>query len=154
MGAVVARKAATVELSGEQRAELERIVRASTSEQRLVVRARVALLAEEGLRNEEIASLVGLSPHKVGKWRCRVAEEGLAGLADRPRPGGPRRYGHEKRIEVFKTACSPPPEGETVWTVRALAERVGIGKSQTHQILAEVDLKPHQVRSWLTSVDP
>jgi hypothetical protein len=83
-----------------------------------------------------------------------VAEEGLEGLAFRPRPGGPRRYGHDKRIEVFKTACSPPPEGERTWTVRALAERVGIGKSQTDQILAEADLKPHQVRSWLTSLDP
>jgi transposase len=154
MGAIVVRRATAVELSGVQRAELKRIVRASTSEQRLVVRARVALLADEGLGNEEIAPLVGLSPHKVGKWRRRVAEEGLEGLADRPRPGGPRRYGHDKRIEVFKTACSPPPEGETTWTVRALAERVGIGKSQTHQILAEADLKPHQVRSWLISLDP
>jgi len=154
MGAVVARKPASVVLSAGQRDELERIVRASTSEQRLVARARVALLADEGLSNEQIAPLAGLSPHKVGKWRRRVAEEGVDGLADRPRPGPPLRYGHDKRIEVFKTACSPPPEGETSWTVRALAERVGIGKSQTHQILAEADLKPHLVRSWLTSLDP
>ena len=150
----MARKPASVVLSAEQRSELERIVRASTSEQRLVARARVALYADQGLSNEQIAPLAGLSPHKVGKWRRRFAEEGIAGLADRPRPGPPLRYGHDKRIEVFKIACSPPPEGETSWTVRALAERVGIGKSQTHQILAEADLKPHQVRSWLTSVDP
>ena len=154
MGAVVARKPTSLVLSGEQRAELERIVRASTSEQRLVTRARVGLFADEGVGNEGIAERVGLSPHKVGKWRRRIAEEGVAGLADRPRPGGPRRYGHDKRLEVFKTACSPPPEGETSWTVRALAERVGIGKTQTHQILAAADLKPHQVRSWLTSLDP
>ena len=119
MGAVVARKPTSLVLSGEQRALLERVVRASTSEQRLVARARVALLADEGLSNEQIAPLAGLSAHKVGKWRRRIAEEGLAGLSDRPRPGGPRRYGHDKRIEVFKTACSPPPEGETSWTVGA-----------------------------------
>ena len=71
-----------------------------------------------------------------------------------PRPGGPRRYGHDERLRVFQTACSPPPEGETQWTVRTLAAAVGIGKSQTHTILAEADLKPHQVRSWLTSIDP
>ena len=129
-------------------------MRASTSEQRLVTRARVALLADEGMGNEEIAERVGLSPHKVGTWRRRIAEEGVAGLGDRPRSGGPRRYGHDQRLEVFKTACSPPPEGETSWSVRSLAERVGIGKSQTHQILAEADLKPHLVRSWLTSLDP
>jgi len=75
-------------------------------------------------------------------------------LRDRQRAGGPRRYGHDERLAVFRTACSPPPEGETHWTVRALAAAVGIGKSQTHAILAEADLKPHQVRSWLQSIDP
>lgn len=55
---------------------------------------------------------------------------------------------------MFKAACSPPPDGEPNWTVRALAERVGIGKSQTQAILADADLKPRQVRSWLTSLDP
>jgi transposase len=154
MEAIVARRAAEVVLKGEQRAELERIVRAQRSEQRLVKRARVVLLAEKGLSNEQIATLVDLSAHKVGKWRHRFAETGIAGLADRPRPGGPRRYGHDDRLRVFKTACSPPPEGETQWTVRALAAAVGIGKSQTHAILSEADLKPHQVRSWLTSIDP
>ena len=94
----VARRATLVELTGEQRAGLERIVRAQRSEQRLVKRARVALLAEKGLTNEQVAQLVGLSADKkVGKWRRRVAEEGLDGLADRPRAGGPRRYGHHQR---------------------------------------------------------
>ena len=151
---MVARQAAEVVLRDEQRAQLQRIVRAPTSEQRLVKRARVALLAEKGLTNEEIAPLVAMSAHKVGKWRRRIAEQGLAGLADRPRPGGPRRYGHDQRLRVFQTACSPPPPGETQWTVRSLAAAVGIGKSQTHAILATADLKPHQVRSWLTSIDP
>jgi transposase len=154
MEAVVARRATELVLSDEQRAELGRVVRASTSEQRLVKRARVALLAEKGLSNEEIGSVVGLSAHKVGKWRRRVADEGLAGIADRPRPGGPRRYGHDDRLRVFQTACSPPPEGATHWTVRSLSAAVGIGRSQTHAILSEADLKPHQVRSWLTSIDP
>jgi transposase len=154
MEAMVARRAAEVVLTDEQRAQLERIVRASTSEQRLVKRARVALLADKGLTNEEIARLVAMSAHKVGKWRRRIAERGLAGLADRPRSGGPRRYGHDQRLRVFQTACSPPPPGETQWTVRSLAAAVGIGKSQTHAILAQADLKPHQVRSWLTSIDP
>ncbi len=151
---MVARQAVRVELRGEERAELERIVRAPTSEQRLVRRARAVLLAAKGLTNEEIAPLAGLSAHKAGKWRRRFAEEGIAGLADRPRPGGPRRYGHDERLRVFQTACSPPPEGETQWTVRSIAAVVGIGKSQVQKILAEADLKPHQVRSWLQSIDP
>ena len=150
----MSRSAVNVVLSEQERVSLERLVSAPTSEQRMVVRARVVLRAAAGETNAEIAPAVGLSAHKVGQWRRRFAAKRLAGLGDRPRPGAPRRYGHDKRIEVFKTACSEPPEGETHWSARSLAERVGIGKSQTHAILAEADLKPHQVRSWLTSLDP
>jgi transposase len=150
----VARKAKEIVLSDEERVGLERIVRASTSEQRMARRAQVVLLAASGETNEAIAARVGLCAHKVSKWRTRFAEERLAGLSDRPRPGGPRRYGHDERLAVFRTACASPPEGETHWTVRSLAEAVGISKSQVHVILDDADLKPHQVRSWLTSLDP
>jgi transposase len=151
---VVARKAREIVLTGEERVELERIARAATSEQRMVQRARPVLLAAAGETNEAIAAKVGLSAHKVSKWRTRFAEQRLAGLGDRPRSGGPCRYGHDERLAVFRTACATPPEGETHWTVRSLAAAVGISKSRVHVILDEADLKPHQVRSWLTSLDP
>jgi transposase len=143
-----------IELSDEERAALLAIVRSPRSEQRMVTRARVVLAASEGIPNRRIAGEVGLSERKVGVWRNRFAERRLEGLGDLPRPGAQRRYGHDKRLEVFKTACSEPPEGETHWTVRSLAETVGVGKSQTHAFLSDADLKPHQVRSWLTSLDP
>jgi len=146
--------AVSITLSDEERGALEQIVRASRSEQRMVIRARVVLLAAEGKPNRQIAREVGLSERKVGLWRNRFAERRIEGLCDLPRPGKPRVYDHDKQVEVFKTACSPPPEGETHWTVRSLAETVGVGKSQTHALLAQADLKPHQVRSWLTSLDP
>jgi len=153
-GAMMAFVAIDIELDGVEREALEAIVRSPTSEQRMVTRARVVLLADEGWPNRRIARQVGLSEQKVGQWRNRFAEQRLDGLRDLPRPGAPRRYDHDKRVEVFKIACSSPPDGETHWTARALAEQVGIGKSQTHAILADADLKPHQVRSWLTSLDP
>lgn len=146
--------AVAIELAEGERSALERIVRSPSSEQRMVTRARVVLLAADGKPNRQIAREVGLSEQKVGQWRNRFEERRLEGLGDLPRPGAPRRYDHDKRVEVFKTACSPPPDGETHWTVRSLAEKVGIGKSQTHEILCQADLKPHQVRSWLTSIDP
>lgn len=150
----MARKAREIVVGDEERVELERLVRASTSEQRMVQRARLVLLAAAGETNAAIAPRVGLSAHKVSKWRTRFAEERLSGLFDRPRPGGPRRYGHDERLAVFRTACAAPPEGETQWTVRSLAEAVGISKSRVHVILDDADLKPYQVRSWLTSLDP
>jgi transposase len=146
--------AVEIELSGDERAVLERIVRSPRCEQRMVTRARVVLAAADGVPNRQIARRVGLSERKVGVWRNRFAEHRLDGLRDLPRPGAKRRYDHDKRLEVFKTACSDPPEGETHWTVRSLARAVGVGKSQTHAFLTEADLRPHQVASWLTSLDP
>jgi transposase len=146
--------AVEIELTDEERASLEAIVRSPRSEQRMVTRARVVLAAASGMPNRRIAAQVGLSERKVGVWRNRFAEHRLEGLRDLPRPGKPPVYDHDKRVEVFKTACSEPPAGETHWTVRSLAEAVGVGKSQTHEILSQADLKPHQVRSWLTSLDP
>jgi len=143
-----------IELSDQERGALVGIVRSPTSEQRMVIRARVVLAAAEGKPNRQIAREVGLSERKVGVWRNRFAERRIEGLSDLPRPGKPRVYDHDKQVEVFKTACSPPPAGETHWTVRSLAATVGVGKSQTHAFLSEADLKPHQVRSWLTSLDP
>jgi transposase len=146
--------ATPIVLTDGERAALEKIVAATTSEQRMVRRARVVLLAADGVANRRIADEVGLSEQKVAQWRNRFAEDRLDGLSDRPRSGRPLVYDHDRRVEVFKTACSDPPEGETHWTVRLLADAVGIGKSQTGAILAEADLKPHQVCSWLTSLDP
>jgi transposase len=153
MEEIMAWVAVRIELSAEERSTLEGVVRSSTSEQRMVTRAR-AVLAAGWESNRQIARAVGLSERKVGVWRKRFAERGMAGLGDLPRPGRPARYDHDKRVEVFKAACSSPPAGETHWTVRSLAEAVGVGKSQTHEILSQADLKPDQVRSWLTSLDP
>jgi transposase len=151
---IMAFVAVSITLTDEERASLEEVVRSPTSEQRMVTRARVVLAAAEGKPNRQIAREVGLSERKVGVWRNRFCERRIEGLSDLPRSGKPRVYDHDKQVEVFKTACSPPPEGGTHWTVRSLAVTVGVGKSQTHAFLAQADLKPHQVRSWLTSLDP
>ena len=62
---------------------LEVRVRAPTSEQRDVVRARIVLLAAEGRSTRSIALAVGVMPFTVSTWRGRYAREGLSGLSDR-----------------------------------------------------------------------
>src|SRR5215218_1488118 len=77
-----------VRLGPDERAELEAWLRAPTSEQRHVFRARIVLMAAEGLSTRAIARDLGTMPRTVSHWRIRFAEEGLSGLDDRPRPGG------------------------------------------------------------------
>src|SRR6202050_2696005 len=71
------------------RAELERRARAEGAPARVVERARIVLLAADGLTGAQIAERAGCTEPTVIKWRRQYAEDGLAGLEDAPRPGGP-----------------------------------------------------------------
>ncbi|HLG92687.1 MAG TPA: helix-turn-helix domain-containing protein [Acidimicrobiales bacterium] len=80
-----------LQITDEEREELERRARAHTSPVRVARRARIILLAAEGLPNRQVARRVGIKESYVSLWRRRFAAEGLAGLEDRPRPGRPRK---------------------------------------------------------------
>jgi transposase len=81
-----------IELSSDVRAVLEQRARAYTAPYHQVVRARIVLLAAEGLENTVIAERLDVRVQLVCKWRKRFFEEGLDGLADRPRSGRPRAF--------------------------------------------------------------
>ncbi len=79
-------------LNQEERRGLERQAARYTSPYWEVMRARIILLAADGLRNDEIAAKLDMPRQVVSKWRKRFFEEGRAGLADRPRGGRPARF--------------------------------------------------------------
>jgi hypothetical protein len=81
-----------IELSDEDRLELERRASALTLPFRVVQRARLILFAAEGMIDKEIALRCGCHPQVVSKWRRRFCEQGIEGLKDRPRAGRPRRF--------------------------------------------------------------
>jgi transposase-like protein len=72
-------------ITDEERVELQRRVRAHTTPQPTAQRARIVLLAADGLPNRQIAPMVGMNQHTVAQWRRRFEAEGLAGLQDRQR---------------------------------------------------------------------
>jgi transposase len=74
-------------LTPEQRRELERRARKHTLPYRDVVRAKIVLMAAAGLNNDQIADRLDSSREIVSKWRKRFFEQGLAGLEERPRRG-------------------------------------------------------------------
>ena len=81
-----------IELSDEERSQLERIARGEKRPWREVQRARIVLYAAEGKSDVEIAARLDTSAGIVGRWRRRFFEERLEGLKDRPRAGRPRRF--------------------------------------------------------------
>jgi transposase len=76
-------------LNSEQRRELEARSRRYTLPYREVVRAKIVLMAAEGLDNDQIAARLDTRREIVSKWRKRFFEDGLAGLEERPRGGRP-----------------------------------------------------------------
>jgi transposase len=143
-------------ISADERRELERRVRAHTTSQRMVKRCRIVLAAADGVPLRQIAERVGIDQHQVGVWRRRFEAARLAGLDDRPRSGRPRTYGHDERLKIIETVTARTPQVESQWSHRLIAEaldEIGISASQVGRILADLDLKPHLVRGWLTRPD-
>lgn len=81
-----------IELSGEERRVLEERATKYTLPYRDVVRARIVLMAADGLRNDEIAARLSTRREIVSKWRKRFAERRLAGLEELPRQGRPALF--------------------------------------------------------------
>jgi transposase len=146
-----------VEVSDEDRRELERIVRASSSEVRMVERARIILAASEGLTTAQIAARVGCGERMVKKWRPRYVRDGIKGLKDAPRSGAPLTHGPETKALLIAKACTrPTPTEEGArrerWTYEEqLGAEVGMSASQAYAILSRADIKPHRTDYWIMS---
>lgn len=82
----------TIDLTTDERERLEAMARQYTLPYRDVVRAKLVLLASEGLENKKIGEILDLRREVVSKWRKRFFEERLAGLQDRPRTGRPPAF--------------------------------------------------------------
>jgi transposase len=133
---------------------LRTLARAGTTEQRLAQRARIVLRAAAGTPNRTIATELGVSPMTVLLWRARFEREGLAGLADEPRPGRPPRYSRADRDRVIALTLQPPPAGTTHWSVRRLAERLAMSETTVWRIWRSAGLKPHRTETFKFSTDP
>ena len=140
-------------LRAGDRPELERLVRSSTVASGLASRARVVLLAAEGLPNYVIAERVGVSRPTVNLWRSRYAERGLAGLDDVPRPGRPRRV---DRAKIITATLTPPPRslGVTHWSSRLLASRLGVDHATVAAVWKDYGIKPWKAETFKFSTDP
>ena len=147
--------AVEVRLSPEERAVLEARLRAPTTEQRQVFRARIVLLAAEGRSTRSIAGEIGTMPRTVSCWRGRFAREGLAGLEDKPRPGPARKYGTDTDRRILALLDQPPPPGFARWTGPLIAEALGdVHEQQVWRFLRAQKIDLAGRKSWCESEDP
>ncbi len=152
-------RAEPIVLEPAVREMLEARVRASTTTQRDAARARIVLLAADGMPSRQISQRVGMHESHVAMWRQRFLAGGVDGLKDAPRPGRPPIYDVEDRMKLVALATSErdPDEPEAAWTYQALADEladeVGMSRSQVWRFLDRLDIKPHKVVGWLNRRD-
>lgn len=151
----MARPAIAVVLTDEDRATLESWVRATTTEQRLVRRAKIIMAAAAGQETQAIAENLGLRPATVSTWRKRFAEAGIVGLQDKPRSGRPRRYKEQDEQRVLQLLEQAPPAGYAQWNGRLLAEAMGdVSPDYVWQVLRNCGISLQRRHSWCLSTDP
>jgi transposase len=141
-----------INLDQVQREQLQALIRASSTSQAGVLRARIILLAALNRTNEEIADELQTTEQTVCKWRRRFARHGLAGLQDAARVGRPGRVS-DSALNTVLTKVTQPPKGRARWSCRSMARQAGVSKSWVQQLWFRNDLKPHQTRTFKLSND-
>ncbi len=117
-------------------------------------RARIVLLAADGVAIVEIAQRVGVSRPTVNLWRGRYAISGVRGLRDAPRSVRPHTI--DRRKVIAATLTKPPKQlGITHWSFRELARYLGIfSDAEVAAIWREAGVQPWRVETFKLSTDP
>jgi transposase len=144
--------AALVLRSGDE-SRLSSLVRSSTVEAGLAQRARIVLLAAQGVPNAEIARRVGVSRPTVIQWRNRYEAGGISALGDLDRSGRPPVIDD---VAVVVATVQAPPEalGVTHWSARLLGKHLGISFASVARIWREWNLQPWRRETFKFSTDP
>jgi hypothetical protein len=121
-----------VRLSGEEREQLETLLRKGKNPARRLLKARILLKADAsgkraGWSDSRIIRALDTSASMVYRVRQQLVEEGLGAVLSRKQratPAVPRIFDGEKEAKLIALACSKPPKGRARWSLRLLENKV------------------------------
>jgi transposase len=143
-----------INLTTEERQKLEEITQTDKATFREVQRARLILLASEGMENKRISQKIGLSRWMVIQWRQRFAKDRLEGLKDTPRSGKKPRYNQETERRILSLLDNDPPAGYTNWNGNLMARQLGdVSHDQVWRVLRKHSIHLQSRHSWCISTD-
>jgi len=150
------RIAPALEMTADQRRQLEVIARSPSQPHRAVVQARVLLDAGDGLPNVEIAAKHGVSRVAVNRWRKRFMERGLTRFAqiDEGRGRKPSIPAATVMKVVSLAGMKNPADASTHYSNRSAAKAAGVSHASVQRIWSDRRLQPHRVRTFKVSNDP
>lgn len=143
-----------IDLSQEVKTQLQSIARSRSLPHCLVRRAQIILMAAEGFSNKTIAQEINISAAVVGIWRKRFIQQGLMGLYDEPKPGGPRSIRDEQVARLIRKTLNKKPLSGTHWTCRSIAKETKLSKSTVNRVWNAFGIQPHRQKHFKLSTDP
>ena len=142
-------------LDRRARAELTRLLGDGNTRQKIAKRARIVVMNADGHGVSAIMRAVGVAKTTVWRWQEYFLEAGVAGLVKgRSKPPGKPPLSRAIKLAVVEKTVKERPINATHWSLRAMAEEMGISHTSVQRIWAEHGLKPHLVRSFKVSNDP
>lgn len=113
-----------VVLTEEEGKELEALIKRGNHKARVITRARILLLLNEGKKQKDITSALKTSAPTIWKIAKRYCEEGLSSaLEERPRPGAKPKLDAKGEAHLIALACSEAPGDRESWTMQMLADQ-------------------------------
>jgi len=115
-----------VDLTSEEREELEALISSGVAPARKLTRARILLKADEGWTDKAISEALDVGTATVERVRKRFVEWGGIKAIERrkPRRQYERKLDGDAEARLITLACSEPPEGRTRWTLQLLADKL------------------------------
>jgi len=151
----MSRPATPIELLNGERTILEKWVRSHKTEQRIVLRSNIILMAADGLTTEEISNRLEVRPSTVSQWRTRFARHRLEGLQDSFRSGKPKKYNEETELRILGKLDDKPPPGYATWTGKLVSNALGdVSDHQVWRVLRKHGIHLQRRHSWCISTDP
>jgi transposase len=149
------RIAVPIMLTDAERKTLDSWKRGRSKPARLVLRAKIVLLAAEGWENKDIAQELHSTRRVVGVWRKRFAENRLAGIEkDAPRPGRPSPKRDSLTRKILESTTREVPREATHWSTRTLAKHLNVSASRVQRVWKDHQLQPHRIKTFKLSRDP
>lgn len=148
-------RAAALSLQESQVHQLTVLARAGTTAQRVARRCRVILLAHEGTSNHAIAQQLGLSRPTVNAARAAFLQGGIEAIRrDQKRKRSRRVLNKELEQRILDTTLKTKPPDGTHWSVRGMAQHVGVSRMLVQRVWQRLDVRPHRVERFKLSNDP
>jgi transposase len=142
-------------LNRKVRSEVESLLADGNTAQKIANRARIVLMTAAGHGVMRIMREAGVSKTTVWRWQDYFVEAGVEGLVKgRSKPPGRTPISAAIKLKVVEKTVKERPVNATHWSVRAMAEAMGISHTSVQRIWAEYGLKPHLVKSFKVSNDP